>query len=171
MERISGRIVLALIIAGAAAYGAFAQSAPITAEANGIKVSIVVNGANAEVTVSAPANGWVAVGFNPTTRMKDANFLIGYVKDGVAYARDDFGVGPTGHQEDEKIGGKNDLLSFKGVEADGMTTMTFVIPRDSGDSKDSKLGPGTHNIIVGMSGSDNFTGFHSKVGKTTITLP
>lgn len=171
MERTSMRIILAFLIVGTVAGLAFSQSAPITAEANGIKVSIVVSADKAEVTVSAAAKGWVAVGFNPTTRMKDANFLIGYVKDGVAYARDDYGVGTGAHQDDEKIGGKNDLISFKGTEVDGVTTMTFVIPRDSGDSKDSKLGPGTHNIIVGMSGSDNFTGFHSKVGKTTITLP
>jgi len=150
----------------------FAQSAPITAEANGIAVSVLINGANAEVTVSAPVSGWVAVGFDPSSRMKDADFKIGYVKNGVAYARDDFGVSAIGHKEDVAIGGKNDLISFSGTEKDGVTSMTFVFPLASGDAKDTSLRSGaTHTVILGTSRSDSFTGMHSKIGKTTIRIP
>jgi hypothetical protein len=97
--------------------------------------------------------------------------LIGYVKDGVAYARDDFGTGTGSHADDEKVGGKNSIISFRGTEANGRTTMTFVVPVNSGDSKDSPLVPGKHTVILAASNSDSFTGFHSKVGKTEIVLP
>ncbi len=156
------------------AFGAasFAQTAPITAEANGITVSILVKGDNAEVTVNAPVAGWVAVGFDPSSRMKDADFKIGYVKDGVAYARDDFGVSNISHKEDAAIGGKNDLVSFSGTEKDGITSMTFVFPLASGDTNDATLNSGAiHTVILGASRSDSFTGLHSKVGKTTIKIP
>jgi hypothetical protein len=136
------RIGFSLVLLLALGTAAFAQNEPIVAEASGIKLSIVLKGDTAEVTVSAPVTGWVAVGFDPSNRMKDANFLIGYVKNGVAAARDDFGVGATSHAEDEKIGGKNNIISFSGTESDGTTTMTFIIPRDSGDSKDHPLSPG-----------------------------
>ena len=150
----------------------FAQTAPVTAEANGITVSVLVKGTNAEVTVSAAYKGWVAVGFDPSSRMKDADFKIGYVKDGVAYARDDFGVSAIGHKEDATIGGKNDLVSFSGTEKDGITTMTFVFPLASGDAKDTPLVSGkTHTVILGASRSDSFTGMHAKVGKVSITMP
>jgi hypothetical protein len=165
------RIGFALILIVAFVAAASAEEAPVVAEANGIKLSIVFKGDTAEITVSAHTKGWVAVGFDPTNKMKDANFLIGYVKDGTAVARDDFGTANTSHKPDVDIGGKNDLISFSGTEADGNTTMTFVIPRNSGDSKDHPLSPGTHTVILGASGSDSFSGFHSKVGKTTVVFP
>jgi hypothetical protein len=113
----------------------------------------------------------VAVGFDPSNKMKDAGIFIGYVKDGVAYARDDFGTSAMSHASDESVGGKSSIISFKGTENDGATTMTFVVPVDSGDPKDAKLSPGQHTVILAASNSDSFTGFHSKVGKTVITLP
>lgn len=149
----------------------WAQTGPVVVESGGIKLSVALGADKAEVTVTAPGTGWVAVGFDPSTRMKDANFLIGYVKDGVAYARDDFGVGSTSHQRDQEIGGKNDLLSFSGSETGGTTTLTFVIPRNSGDPKDTVLSSGKHTVILGYSNADNFTAMHRKVIKTTITLP
>ncbi len=164
------RMVLSLVLTLAIGATATAQ-APIVAESNGIKLSIVIVGDTAEVTVASKASGWVAVGFNPTKIMANANFLIGYVKDGVAYARDDFGVSPIGHAPDVNVGGKNDLVSFSGTEVDGVTTITFVIPRDSGDPKDSPLKSGKHSVILGSASSDNFTGKHNKVGKATIVIP
>lgn len=165
------RIVFSLVFI--LAFGAFAsaQSSPVVAESNGIKLSIVFKGDNAEVTVGAAVKGWVAVGFDPSSRMKDANFLIGYVKDGQAFARDDFGISATSHAPDVKVGGKDNLISFSGTEANGYTTMTFVIPRDSGDSKDHPLSAGQHTVILGASAGDSFTAMHSKIGKVTVTFP
>ncbi|GAB1482340.1 hypothetical protein MASR2M78_11550 [Treponema sp.] len=150
---------------------AVAQVAPIVAEANGIQFSLMIKGETAEITLSAPYKGWVAVGFDPSSRMKDANVIIGYVKDGKAFARDDFGTSQISHNDDEKLGGRSNLLSYSGTEVDGLTTMNFTIPLDSGDSKDVVLSKGSHTIILGASNSDSFTGFHTKVGKTSIIIP
>lgn len=148
-----------------------AQAAPVSVEANRIQLSILVKGSNLEITVRAPATGWVAVGFNPSNKMKDADFLIGYVKDGKAFARDDFGTGTGSHAEDAKIGGRNDIVTFSGVEKDGFTEMTFVVPRDSGDAKDSKLLAGEHSVILAYSRGDSFTAMHAAVAKAKIVLP
>jgi len=167
MKRTLRYALLASVFSAAAV---FAQT-PVTGERNGISFSILIRGAEAEITVSAAVRGWVGIGFNPTNRMKDADFLIGYVKDGVAFARDDFGTGTGSHRADVDVGGTNNIISFSGTEKDGVTTMTFVVPVDSGDSKDSKLLPGKHSVILGASNSDNFTGIHSKIGKVDIVLP
>lgn len=164
-------IALVATLAISAAAALWAAEAPVVAEQNGIRLSVSIKGDTAEVTVSAPGTGWVAVGFNPSNRMKDADFLIGYVKNGVVHVSDDFGVANTAHKPDTEIGGKNDIISYSGSEANGVTTVTFVVPRDSGDPKDAKLGPGQHTVILGYSNSDSFTAFHRKVGKTTIVLP
>lgn len=153
------------------AFTAWAQNQPVTVEKNGIKLSLTIKGDTAEITVSAQVRGWVAVGINPTNRMKDANFLIGYVKDGVATVRDDYGVGATSHNDDTKIGGVANILSSAGSELDGWTTVTFVVPLNSGDAKDSLIKSGKHKVILGASNSDSFTGPHSKVGSAEILIP
>ena len=56
-----------------------------------------VVGPQLEVQVSAPTEGWVAVGFDPTRMMQDANFIVGYVQDGRVQIRDDYGSWLTSH--------------------------------------------------------------------------
>lgn len=170
MKRGTG-IAIAFSAALFMVFPAWTQEAPVVAEKNGVRLSVVVRGTEASITVSADVRGWVAVGFNPSNKMKDADMLIGYVKDGTAYARDDFGTGTGSHADDVKVGGKNSIISFSGSERDGKTTMTFVVPRNSGDPKDSPLTAGKHVVILAASNSDSFTGFHSKVGKTEIVIP
>ncbi len=160
--------VVASVVAGVSLW---AQGAPISAESNGIKVSIAIVGPNAEITVSAPYSGWVAVGFDPSRKMADANLLIGYVKDGVAYGRDDFGASQVSHKADKDLGGVDNLISVSGSETDGVTTITFVIPVNSGDSKDVALTKGRHQVILAASRSDNFTGMHARIGKASILIP
>ena len=154
-----------------AAMAAAQVRAPIIAEAAGMKLTLVIDGDRVEATVEAPVTGWVAVGFNPSSRMRDADYKIGYVKDGVAFARDDFGNGPVSHVADTSAGGTSDLISFSGVERDGKTIMTFVFPVNSGDSKDTVLGPGRHKVLLAASNADNFTGMHRMRGSVDITIP
>lgn len=169
------RIVFSLVFILAVGATIPAQEAaapgPIVAESNGIKLTIVFQGDTAEVTVEAKVRGWVAVGFDPTDRMAGANFLIGYVKDGVAMARDDFGVAPTAHAPDVNVGGTNNLISFSGTEIDGATSVTFVIPRDSGDSRDRPFKAGKHQVILGASTADDFSSKHTKLGRATVVFP
>ena len=44
------------------------------------------------VKLTGKTDSWVSVGFNPTRRMKGANFVMGYVKNGKVKATDHFGV-------------------------------------------------------------------------------
>ena len=47
---------------------------------------------NLNIQVTAQTTGWVAVGFDPSSKIKDANILIGYVAADGAFLRDDFGT-------------------------------------------------------------------------------
>ena len=90
--------------------------------------SYLVVGDNLKVKVSCPTAGWVAVGFNPTKKMKDANFIIGYNAKGKAVVDDQFGDSPYGHKSDTELEGKNDIIESTCTEAAGITTLTFTIP-------------------------------------------
>lgn len=127
---------------------------------------------NLEVIVNAPTTGWIAIGFDPSNKMKDANILIGYVKNGEVFLRDDFGHTPTGHKSDEKLKGEDNILAKEGTEREGITELMFTIPLDSGDKYDKKLEPGkTYKVILayGGNGKDTFTVYHSR-NRTSVEI-
>jgi len=124
------------------------------------------------VNVSAPTTGWVAVGFDPTNQMADANIIIGYVNDGgEVMIRDDFGTSSTSHASDESLGGTDNTTEHYGMEDAGTTMLHFKIPLDSGDMYDKVLVPGNnYNVILAYGSADNFTGFHTMATGTNIGL-
>ncbi len=132
-----------------------------------------VVGVDLEVILSAPTAGWVAVGFDPTTRMKDANIIIGYVSGGVATVRDDYAHLATDHQADTAAGagGVDNLTAVSGTESGGVTEIRFTIPLNSGDIRDRPLTQGNpHKVILAYGAKDNFVLKHAKRGSMTITL-
>ncbi len=127
------------------------------------------HGDSLEVELSAPASGWVAVGFGATSAMKNANIIIGYVSNDQTFIRDDFGVSSSSHKADTDLGGSNDIIEYSGTEANGTTTIKFKIPANSGDQYDVAITKGkNYKIIMGYSNSDDFTSFHTKVTSTMI---
>lgn len=116
-----------------------------------------------EFTVSAPTTGWVAIGFNPSRMMKDAHYILGYVSEGKLYLRDDFGTGNTSHASDASLGGSDDVRPVSGSEENGVTTITFAVPRDAQDAYDIDFIQGeTYKVLLAYGGAnaDNYTGMH-----------
>jgi hypothetical protein len=121
----------------------------------------------------APTTGWLAVGFDPTDDMQDANFIIGYVNDGTTYVRDDFGVTETMHSADVGLGGENNVTRVFGHEENGISEMRFTIPLNSGDDFDRVLVPGqTYEVIFayGFDGADDFNSMHDEDEDTDIQI-
>lgn len=126
-----------------------------------------------EVELSAMSTGWLAVGFDPSRVMKDANIIIGYVEGGEVTVSDQFGSGAFSHTADTELGGTNDIIEADGREEDGRTAISFSIPLDSGDEYDTVLAAGqTHTILVacGPDGSDNFSKKHMYRAKLELQL-
>ncbi len=122
--------------------------------------------------VLAPSTGWLAVGFDPTEEMLDADFIIGYVNNGITYVRDDFGVSEIMHSADVGLGGDNHVTRVFGHEENGISEMRFTIPLNSGDAFDRILIPGeTYKILFayGYNGADDFNSIHEE--KEEIEVP
>ena len=117
---------------------------------------------NLLVRVSAPTDGWVAVGFDPTIAMQDANIIIGYVSNDTAYVRDDFGVGTNTHTYDMALLGTDDVADIAGTETGGVTEISFMIPLDSGDAFDRPLVVGqVYPVILAYGTDDSFDAPHT----------
>lgn len=132
-----------------------------------------VEGELLRVIISAPTTGWVSVGFAPEREMKGANIIIGYVKNGTAFLRDDYGDGNENHQSDATLGGSDNVSSQGGNEVNGVTEVSFAIPLNSGDRYDRKLIPGnSYKVILayGPDGSDNFDEKHRRRVRTKIEV-
>lgn len=139
--------------------------------ASGITLEFKINGENLHCKLSAATSGWVAVGFNPSQQMKDANFIIGYVESGMGVIRDDFGVSNTIHESDINLGGSRDITLISSSEAGGETRLEFLIPLNSGDSYDRNLEVGqNYPLILAKGSSDDFSGYHSAVGMAILDL-
>ena len=140
-------------------------------EIKGIIFQWKIENEEIQIILSAPTTGWVAIGFNPSRMMKDANILIGYVQDGKVFMEDHFGSGYTKHKLDTDLGGTDDITILDGYEKEDKTTLKFSIPLQSWDSFDSKLESGEeYKVIFAYGKKDNFTSYHKLRTSLIITL-
>jgi PKD repeat protein len=170
---------VALIVSNAAGADTLVRAAYITVQGveykevtrNNITLKWRTDAGNLHVILSAPTTGWVSVGFDAATAHKDANIIIGYVKNTDVYIQDNYGISMFGHASDISLGGTDDVTNPAGSEESNVTEISFTIPLDSGDPYDRPLVAGqTYTVILGYgpNGADNFTSKHA--GDATVQI-
>ena len=66
-----------------------------------VKINWQIDGDNLIMELTAPTEGWISIGFNPSSKMKDANIIIGCVDgSGSPIMEDHFGTSPISHKSD-----------------------------------------------------------------------
>ncbi|MDK9707517.1 MAG: DOMON domain-containing protein [Desulforhopalus sp.] len=172
MKDISKAIIgIALLLCGTAAN---VQAAQYDHEVKEKKITFAwkVDGDKLAVKLAAETDGWVGVGFNPSKDMKDANFILGYVKDGEAKIIDEFGDSEYTHASDEKAGGTSDVTLVGGTEAGGITTLEFTLPLKSADKHDGVIQTGGDTVVLLAygAGRDSFKSKHTYRSALKINL-
>jgi len=123
------------------------------------------------IGIRAKTTGWVAVGIKPTSAMKDADMIFGFVKDGVITLSDQFSTGTYGpHSPDTELGGTDDILAFGGREEGGFTTIEFKRSLTTTDKYDISIQKGVNRIIWAYGSSDSSAVKHSTRGYGEINL-
>lgn len=123
------------------------------------------------IGLRAKTDGFVAVGIQPGSRMKNADMVFGFVSDGETTVLDMFSTGDFGpHPPDTDLGGSDDILDYGGGEEEGFTTIEFQRALDTGDEYDLPLSEGTHQIIWGYGRNDSVSMRHSSRGYGEIEL-
>ena len=117
-------------------------------------------------------DGWLAVGFEPTVWMKDADMILGRVIDGQTTVLDLYSTGNYGpHPQDVELGGTDDILESGGREGDGYTVIEFRRKMDTGDRWDKAFATGqTVEMIWSTSGSDSDDVRHELDGENELTF-
>jgi hypothetical protein len=121
--------------------------------------------------IKAKTLGWVAVGFDPESMMKNADIIEGYVKDGNLSIADMYSSGQFGpHPADTEQGGTDDILASGGKLETGYTTIEFKRKLDTGDKYDKPLHSGLNKIIWAYGSDPQFTLKHMARGSGEIDL-
>ena len=131
-----------------------------------------IDGDKIHIKLVAKTNGWVGIGFNPSKIMKDANFILGYIKNGKPAMTDHFGTGERRHERDKKLGGENNISNIFGKEENGKTEIGFTFPLNSGDSNDQEIRVDRDIIILLAygAGRDSFRAVHKFRTSITVNL-
>ena len=118
------------------------------------------------MAIRAQTTGWVAIGFDPSDRMKDADMVYGWVTAQGAVLLDLYATGVNGpHPEDTTLGGTYDLTEAMGMEGTGWTTLEFRRDLSTGDTYDNVIPTtGTIPIIWAVGPVDDFTTQHLRRG-------
>ena len=105
--------------------------------------------------------GWVAIGIDPTTAMRNADMYFGYVDNGVGHAIDAYSDGITGpHPKDTDKGGTNDILDYAVTETSNSTIFEFSRKLDTGDTRDNPIKNKTTKVIWALGPNDDWNSAH-----------
>jgi len=143
-----------------------------TTEIAGVTVQWSVESEKVNITITGETDGWIAFGIEPENKMKDASIYIGYVtEDGEIVLEDHYGNTQISHKSDIQLGGTSDVEIIDGYERNGITSISFKIPLNSGDEYDKSLIPGSqYKIIAAMGRRDDLTSRHTNRGTGQLEL-
>ena len=130
-----------------------------------------VDNSQLKVKLAAETEGWVGIGFNPSEQMKDANFIIGIVKDGVVTVTDEHGTDNKLHKEDSDIGGASDVSDASGSEGSFGTEIAFSIPLAGSDTLDTPIDLSSDiTILLAYGKTDRLVQQHIMRSELTVNL-
>ena len=123
------------------------------------------------LSLRAETEGYISIGIQPGSMMKDADMVLAYVKEDQVEIFDQYSTGDFGpHPSDEELGGTNDILEYGGKELDGVTTIEFKRLLKTEDKYDLEVKPGKNKIIWAYSNQDNAQARHGIRGYGEIEI-
>lgn len=124
------------------------------------------------LAMKAKTLGWIAVGFEPTEWMKDADIATGYVHNGTVAVQDQYSTGNYGpHVADTELGGTNDIMEYGGRAENGYLVIEFMRKMNTGDKYDKAFVSGQAVSMIWSLSDSNFTEVkHVADGKGVMNL-
>ena len=117
---------------------------------------------NFYMALKGRTKGWIAIGFEPSLAMKDADIITSTVNGSNVTVLDEYCTGNYGpHMPDTELGGSNDILEYGGKYDGNFTVIEFKRKMNTEDKFDKAFIPGQNvSIIWAMADSDSLTSIH-----------
>lgn len=127
------------------------------------------------IAMKVDSEGWVGIGFQPPdgNKKEGVDFILGYVNLGETKVLDLYSSDEKGpHQSDDYYGGSQSILTYSGIEQDGVTTIEFSRLLNTSDAYDLLLSKGNVKILWAFSDRDGITADHrgGKKGYDQISI-
>lgn len=118
------------------------------------------------IILESPGSGWLAIGFDPTNMMADADIIIAGFENETFTLEEHYGTAITSHDKIEQTYIKNSTVE----RSDDLSRMELVIPLGNDSRYDLRKGE-VHTIILSFhNSSDNFFQRHSQRTKIEVEL-
>lgn len=123
-----------------------------------------------QAMIRAKTSGWVGVGFNSTEVMKDAWFIMGYVRDGKVTISEQHGNTPRTHLRKTDLGGKETVTGASGTEDNNGTEIRFTIPLIPGDIDKPIAAAGDTLVSLAYGKTEQLAQLHAFRAKIKVNL-
>ena len=115
-------------------------------------------GEELHIRLESPGSGWLAVGFEPSTRMQDAEMVIAGFEDDEFLLEEHIGTGPTSHEQIEN----SYIQEYAGEHEEELTVAEFVLPLTGDTRYELQSGEVYEVIFAYHDEDDNFLQRHSQ---------
>jgi len=134
---------------------------------NGMEVTVERTSTHLNVSMEAPTEGWVAIGFNPKSGLAGTYLLMGRVVKGKAEVVEHYTQRPGVYPAITSLGGKVQVQQVSGTEKAGRTHIEFSLPLTAIDSYRYSFSKGLEfTMLMAFSTHDDFD-HHSRMRTET----
>jgi hypothetical protein len=119
--------------------------------------------------MSAPTTGWVTIGFNESSTIKNAYLLMGRVLNGKTEVVEHFTLSPGKYKPITELGGKTMVNHISGQERAGTSTIKFSLPMGMLSKYQKQLiKDRKYHMIMAFSREDDFQ--HHSIMRTSVEV-
>jgi len=134
-----------------------------------MEVSWEIVGERIHFTLSAPAHGWLGIGFNENAGLKGTYLIMGNVKDGRPMVMEHYVLSPGDYRPILDLGGTSSLGDITGQEFEDKTTIRFSVPVMLDLIYKKQLGKGkSFHLLMAYSSADDFQ--HHSMMRTSAKI-
>jgi DOMON domain len=140
--------------------GSLFPGVPVSAgavSAQGMSVRWAFSGDQVEFTLSAPTQGWLAIGFNESDALPGTYLVMGRVQAGKAEVVEHKTLAPGDYRPLHTLGGQASVSGVTGRETSSETVLRFCLPQWVADGLHRRLVPGSRwSLLLAYSREDDF---------------
>lgn len=162
-------LILVILIIAMKLSGMTQENYPKFISKNGMEVSWHYNKDRIYFKMSAPTDGWLAIGFNSTTRIEGTYLIMGNVINGKANVVEHFTLSPGNYKTISSLGATAQLEEVKGSEESNKTIIEFSLPIKAWSKYQKDLTKGIeYTMIIAFSQEDDFQ--HHSSMRTAVNI-
>ncbi len=147
-----------------------AQPSPMNqVEYQGMKVFWTFEGKDIRFQITAPTEGWVAIGFNTRDELKGTNLIMSQVVNDFPVLSDRYILVAGDHRQVQDLGGIAAATLVSGKETPMCTRIELVVPIKASDRFHHELLPGSSiHLLLAYSQEDDFD--HHSLMRTSLKI-